>query len=89
MRKITRGNNKGTFNERELEVIKREILQDDSINQYSNDNIGITTPYRMQANNIQKANKKDIESDTIHKFQGREKKLMILSTVLDCSFKSN
>ncbi len=85
MRKITRGNNKGTFNERELEVIKREILQDDSINQYSNDNIGITTPYRMQANNIQKANKKDIESDTIHKFQGREKKLMILSTVLDSS----
>lgn len=29
---------------------------------------------------------KDIESDTIHKFQGREKKLMILSTVLDSSY---
>lgn len=85
MRKITRGNKKGTFNERELEVIKDEVLQDDRINQYSNEEIGITTPYRMQANNIQKATKKYIESDTIHKFQGREKKLMILSTVLDSS----
>ena len=40
----------------------------------------------MQANNIQSSIKEDIESDTIHKFQGREKKLMILSTVLDSSF---
>lgn len=85
MRKITRGNKKGTFNERELEVIKDEVLQDNRINRYSNDEVGITTPYRMQANHIQKATKADIESDTIHKFQGREKKLMILSTVLDSS----
>lgn len=85
MRKITRGNKKGTFNERELEVIKDEVLQDDRTNQYSNDEIGITTPYRMQADNIQKAIEEDVESDTIHKFQGREKKLMILSTVLDSS----
>lgn len=85
MRKITRGNKKGTFNERELEVIKDEVLQDERTNQYSNEEIGITTPYRMQANNIQKATAKDVDSDTIHKFQGREKKLMILSTVLDSS----
>ncbi len=86
MRKITRGNKKGTYNERELESIKEEILQDSRINKYNNDEIGITTPYRMQANNIQKATEKDIQSDTIHKFQGREKKLMILSTVLDNSY---
>lgn len=85
MRKITRGNKKGTFNERKLEVIKDEVLQDERTNQYSNEEIGITTPYRMQANNIQKATAKDVDSDTIHKFQGREKKLMILSTVLDSS----
>lgn len=85
MRKITRGNKKGTFNERELEVIKYEVIKDDRTNKYNNDEIGITTPYRMQANNIQRATKEDIESDTIHKFQGREKKLMILSTVLDSS----
>lgn len=86
MRKITRGNQKGTFNERELEVIKQEVLEDTRINQYSNGEIGITTPYRMQANNINKSTEEDIESDTIHKFQGREKKLMILSTVLDSSY---
>lgn len=86
MRKITRGNKKGTYNERELESIKEEVLQDNRINKYKNNEIGITTPYRMQANNIQKATQEDIESDTIHKFQGREKKLMILSTVLDSSY---
>lgn len=86
MRKITRGNQKGTFNDRELEVIRDEVLKDNRVNLYNNDEIGVTTPYRMQANNIQKATEKDIQSDTIHKFQGREKKLMILSTVLDSSY---
>ncbi len=86
MRKVTRGSKTGTFNERELEVIKNEVLQDKRINLYAKDEIGITTPYRMQANNIQKSTQKEIQSDTIHKFQGREKKLMILSTVLDSSY---
>lgn len=86
MRKITEGTKKGTFNERELEVIRDEVLRDKRINSYQNNEIGVTTPYRMQANNIQKATEKDIQSDTIHKFQGREKKLMILSTVLDSSY---
>lgn len=86
MRKITRGTEKGTFNERELEVIRDEVLKDNRINSYNNNEIGITTPYRKQANNIQKATEKDIQSDTIHKFQGREKKLIILSTVLDNSY---
>ena len=40
----------------------------------------------MQADNIQEATGNGIQSDTIHKFQGREKKLMILSTVLDSSY---
>ena len=86
MRKITRGNKKGTYNDRELEVIKQEVLHDKRINNYKNDEIGITTPYRMQANNIQNSTQADLESDTIHKSQGREKKLMILSTVLDSSY---
>lgn len=86
MRKVTKGIRTGTFNERELEVIKNEVLKDSRINSYNNDEIGITTPYRMQADNIQKATEKDIQSDTIHKFQGREKNLMILSTVLDNSY---
>lgn len=87
MRKLTRGEARGTFNERELEVIRDEVLGDYRVNKYSNNDIGVTTPYRMQADNIQKAVADNIESDTIHKFQGREKKLMILSTVLDSSYK--
>lgn len=84
LRKLTRVENKGTYNIRELEVIKNEILKDDRVKQYKNEDIGITTPYRMQADLIQDIDK-SIQSDTIHKFQGREKKLMILSTVLDTS----
>lgn len=86
MRKVTRGTNRGNFNERELEVIKYEVLQDGRIHTENKDEIGITTPYRMQANNIQKSTQEGIQSDTIHKFQGREKKIMILSTVLDSSY---
>lgn len=86
MRKITRGEKKGTFNERENEIIKELVLKDDRIEKYDNADIGITTPYRMQADNIQENINSDIESDTIHKFQGREKKLMILSTVIDNSY---
>ena len=86
MRKITRGDKKGTFNERENEVIKELVLKDDRIKEYNNEDIGITTPYRMQADNIQENIDNYIESDTIHKFQGREKKLMILSTVIDNSY---
>lgn len=82
LRKITKGENKGTYNMRELEVIEKEVLEDKRIVQYKKEDIGITTPYRMQADLIQKIDT-NIQSDTVHKFQGREKKLMILSTVLD------
>ena len=90
MRKIKKGTKTQTYNDRELEVITEEILKqrvlnDDRVNSYSNDEIGIVTPYRKQADNIQNATEKEIKSDTIHKFQGREKKLMIFSTVLDSS----
>ncbi len=85
MRKITKGEGKGTFNDREREVIIEEVLKNNNVNSYSDDEIGVMSPYRMQANNLQVATNEDIQSDTIHKFQGREKKLMILSTVIDSS----
>ncbi|MCI9177955.1 MAG: AAA family ATPase [Clostridia bacterium] len=90
MRKIKKGTKTQTYNNRELEVITEEILKqrvlsDDRVNSYSNDEIGIVTPYRKQADNIQNATEKEIKSDTVHKFQGREKKLIIFSTVLDSS----
>ncbi len=90
MRKIKNGTKTQTYNYREQEVITEEILKqrvlnDDRVNLYSDDEIGIVTPYRKQADNIQNATEKEIKCDTVHKFQGREKKLMIFSTVLDSS----
>lgn len=86
MRKITKGKKKLTYNYRELEVIKEEVLKDNRVNLYDNDEIGVVAPYRGQADKIQDATEKEIQSDTIHKFQGREKKLIIFSTVLDSSY---
>ena len=85
MRTVTNGEKKGTYNNRELEVIQEEVLNMLNITCYHSDDIGITTPYRMQADHIDLALEKKIKTDTIHKFQGREKKLMILSTVIDSS----
>ena len=74
------------YNEREMEVIKEEVLKSGIVDEYQDEDIGITTPYRFQADEISKALEEAMESDTIHKFQGREKKLMILSTVIDSSY---
>lgn len=45
-----------------------------------NENVGIITPYRLQAEEINKTLEKDIAS-TVHKFQGRECDAIILSMV--------
>ncbi len=74
------------YNEQEMEVIKEEVLKSGIVEEYQDEDIGITTPYRFQADEISKALEEAMESDTIHKFQGREKKLMILSTVIDSSY---
>lgn len=84
MRKRTEGN-KGIYNERELKVIKDEVLTEVLLGKYDDKDVGITTPYRLQAE-MMAQEKESIESDTVHKYQGREKKVMILSTVLDNSF---
>lgn len=44
--------------------------------------IGVITPFRSHANAINKL-REDICADTIHKFQGREKEVVIFSTVKD------
>lgn len=85
MREVTNGSKKGKFNQRELDVIVEEVLNNLEINFKSRSDIGVTTPYRKQ---VEKANSildKKIECDTVHKYQGREKSVMILSSVLDNS----
>lgn len=85
MRRVTQGGKKGTYNQRELDVTVQEILQNPVL-AAENSKIGFVTPYRKQANIAGSLMPEGIESDTVHKYQGREKDLMILSTVLDSSW---
>lgn len=67
---------RGHLNQREIDVIKEEIMPQFS----ENESVGIITPYRLQAEEINKTLGKDIAS-TVHKFQGRECDAIILSMV--------
>ena len=85
MRKITSANNNGRYNQRELDVIFEEILKSPIASGWINNEIGVITPYRRQVYKAQGLLDNDIEIDTVHKFQGREKSTIIMSTVLDNS----
>ena len=73
--------NDSQFNDRELQIIKNEIIPKENIN-IDSDSIGIITPYKEQKiylkNNL---NCNNITIDTVHGFQGREKDIIIFSTV--------
>lgn len=80
MRTVAQGDSKGKFNQRELDTIVDEILTDpDRLNTTK---IGFTTPYVKQAQRAGSLFPQKLECDTIHKYQGRQKEIMILSTVL-------
>lgn len=83
MRRITLKGKEGSYNHREIDVFKEEILKELQINEIENEDIGFTTPYRLQVEEADKVMGEDIEIDTVHKYQGREKPIMVLSTVLD------
>ncbi|MBU3109470.1 AAA domain-containing protein [Clostridium gasigenes] len=77
--KTNKGNNaRGTFNQREIDVILKEVIPDIKTKK----SIGIISPYRKQANTIKsQVGENEIEVDTVHKYQGREKDIIILTTV--------
>ncbi|MNC15522.1 hypothetical protein D3C75_633450 [compost metagenome] len=83
LREVTQGNNKGKFNQRELDVIENEILAGLEEVAVGYTDIGVVTPYRKQVEKALQQFSENIETDTIHKYQGREKPIMIMSTVLD------
>lgn len=64
------------FNQREIDVIKEEVMPEYA----GKGSIGIITPYRRQAKEINKALNQDIAS-TVHKYQGRECDTVIMSMV--------
>lgn len=82
MRELTH-TQKGKFNQRELDVIEKEVLLGLEEVAASHEEIGFVTPYRKQVEKAARQFGSGIESDTIHKYQGREKPIMIMSTVLD------
>lgn len=69
---------RGNYNQRQIDEIKELLLTLDD----KHGAIGIITPYRKQVEAIH-SQIKDIEADTVHKFQGREKDTIIMSMVDD------
>jgi hypothetical protein len=71
----------GRSNQRELDAIIQEVIPEYCPG-FAKTDIGVTTPYRRQASKA--ADVLDqTEADTVHKFQGRQKQVVILTTVLD------
>lgn len=68
---------RGHYNQREIDVVKNEVLP-----RLKGEDVGIITPYNDQ---VAEFNRQIplIEAATIHKYQGREKQTIILSTVDD------
>jgi len=76
MRTVKGNHARGHFNQREIDVITQEVMPE-----YANmGTVGIITPYRSQAEEINKTIGDDIAS-TVHKYQGRECDTIIMSTV--------
>ncbi|MGH3831153.1 MAG: DEAD/DEAH box helicase [Pseudonocardiaceae bacterium] len=72
----------GRSNQREVDGIVNEVIPEHCADVPRTD-IGITTPYRRQVDKVTDAMIDQIQADTIHKFQGRQKQVVILTTVLD------
>ena len=73
----------GHTNQRELEVVVREAIPTLCAGVPPED-IGIITPFRLQADLVA-ASLPGVEADTVHKFQGREKPVIVMSTLIDAS----
>lgn len=67
---------RGHYNQREIDVIAEEIIPSLA----TEDSLGIITPYRKQANEINAQLQTDV-ADTVHKYQGRECDSIIMSMV--------
>lgn len=69
---------RGKINQREIDVVKQELLP--TFDNY--EEVGIITPYNAQVDEF-RHEIPEIETATVHKYQGREKDTIIMSTVDD------
>lgn len=67
------------YSQRQIDVIKSEIIPKYDLNP---EDTGIVSPYKNQVNALNKEIQ-DVDAATVHKFQGREKDNIIISTVDD------
>lgn len=67
---------RGHKNERQINEIKQHILPE-----LASNDVGIITPYKAQTSELVKQLQGEIDISTVHKFQGREKDDIIISTV--------
>ena len=71
---------RGKMNQREVEVVMQEVLP---TLPYPTEEIGIIAPYNGQVDALNNAVGGRIDIATVHKFQGREKDAIVMSTVDD------
>lgn len=72
----------GLCSEREIAVIKDEVLEETRLITKESSDIGIIAPYRRHIERAREAiNDENLDTDTVYKFQGREKSVIIFSTV--------
>ena len=65
-------------NQREIDIIRKEVLPKLS---YEAENIGIIAPYNAQVDALLQQIGTSVDIATVHKFQGREKDAIVMSTV--------
>lgn len=82
--KTVEGNHaRGKYNQRQIDVIMEEILPEQGIDDVKQ-SVGIISPYRMQRDKVIEAiGTRNFEVDTVHKYQGREKDIIIITTVVN------
>lgn len=79
--KTVAGNHaRGHLNQRQIDEIKQQVIPELQNGRQSND-IGIISPYRKQTVAMQNDLSSELEVSTVHKFQGREKDDIIISSV--------
>lgn len=80
--KTVAGNHaRGRVNQRQIDEITHTVLPELFEHQISEADIGIISPYRDQTEAVQTAVEGKLTVDTVHKFQGREKEAIIITTV--------
>lgn len=73
---------RGHVNQRQIDVTTKEVLP--RLCDSAPEDIGIIAPYRAQVSAFSAAVRdSNIEVDTVHKFQGREKEAIVITTVDD------